>query len=125
MASFDEFKELVWQECVDAARDVGGTFKNENKCRAAYERRENGDWHKSLKRYYRRDIKDGKSVFDPDLIHYFQSNYFTCARIAGKRAAMKSEGGRITVSDFEEAMTYAKVVMVRASGGRFQGHLCG
>jgi len=125
MASFEEFKELVWLECVDAARDAGGTFNNEGKCRRAYERRERGDWHKSLKRNYRRDVDDGKSVFDPDLIHHFQSKYFTCARIAGKRAAMKAAGGRIAVGDFEEAMTYAKVVMIRASGGRILGHLCG
>ena len=125
MVGFEEFKDIVWSEFKDAAGDAGGTVLDEPACRACYETYMDGDWHRMFDRNYCTSVGDGFDIRDPDHIAHFESNYFLCARMAGKRAARKAPGGQIAVEHFKDAIKWVYTVAVRAKQTiSIQQHLC-
>ena len=113
--NFDEFKEIVWSELEDAVNDVSGIILDANACRDHYEQKCSGEWYAALRRNYQNSLSNGLNVCDPDDIAHFESNYYLCARIAGKRAAKKAPDGKISLREFDEALDYVHSLMARAS----------
>lgn len=125
---FDKFKDLVWEQFVDAVEEAGGTisFASQNACRNHYEGRA---WHASFKGKFQSETK---KLCSPDDIAHFEQNYFICARMAGKRAAMKATNHDVKLNDFKNAIESVHELVVKANkrakkkgeGIKFFQYLC-
>lgn len=114
MTTLEQFKELVFKEFEDAAADEGGNIIDKDECKAVYINKADGTWYQIMKANYARDLAAGKDPANVDSIAHFESQYYLCARIAGKRAAKKAAGGHITARDFDKALNYVHRMMQRA-----------